>query len=276
MRIGLQLGYGGDGRFTLGLGASGSQVVEGFHGVPYDAPFGHIREIVEICRQVWSREPMSHQGAYSQIPLRAGEGTGLGKPLNLIDCPVRTRIPISIAALGPRNVALAAEIAEGREPIFFHPDKAAEVRAESVAAGKARRDPALGELDIAVGPSGRLRRKVAAGGVFRRRASPARVVRRRDGCTREELLPRSHVTLWIRKGGAGCPGPLPRRARERCRGSSAGRTHPSCFLDRPTFSRSGTNGCVARRRCHDDQGSAAGPDDAGRLAAVEQLVGLAG
>ncbi|MFC0860997.1 LLM class F420-dependent oxidoreductase [Sphaerimonospora cavernae] len=140
------LDYVSDGRFTLGIGASGPQVIEGFHGVPYTAPLGRTREIVEICRKVWRRERLEHSGRHYTMPLQGG--TGLGKPLKLINHPVRERIPIVIAAIGPKNVELAAEIAEGWEPIFFMPEKAADVWGPSLAAGRARRDPALGELDV--------------------------------------------------------------------------------------------------------------------------------
>ncbi|NIH84218.1 LLM class F420-dependent oxidoreductase [Amycolatopsis granulosa] len=139
------------GRFILGIGASGPQVVEGFHGVRYDAPLGRTREIVEICRQVWRRERVVHDGKHYRIPLPADQGTGLGKPLKIINHPVRERIPVQIAAIGPKNVALTAEIAEGWQPIFFHPERAEEVWGEALAAGKAKRDPSLGELDVAVG-----------------------------------------------------------------------------------------------------------------------------
>src|SRR5438067_654959 len=115
------------GRFTLGLGASGPQVIEGWHGVPYDAPVGRTREIIEICRAVWRRERLEYSGKHYLIPLPAGRGTGLGKPLKLINYPVRERIPVFVAAIGPRNVALAAELAEGWEPIFYLPEKAGEV-----------------------------------------------------------------------------------------------------------------------------------------------------
>ncbi|SDX99185.1 probable F420-dependent oxidoreductase, Rv3520c family [Amycolatopsis xylanica] len=145
------LDFVSNGRFTLGLGASGPQVIEGFHGVKYDAPLGRTRELIDICRQVWRREKVVHDGKYYKIPLPAEEGTGLGKPLKLINHPVRQRIPILLAALGPKNVALTAEVAEGWEPIFFYPEKAAEVWGASLAEGKAKRDPALGELDTVVG-----------------------------------------------------------------------------------------------------------------------------
>ncbi|SDL65026.1 probable F420-dependent oxidoreductase, Rv3520c family [Geodermatophilus siccatus] len=139
------------GRFTLGLGASGPQVIEGWHGVPYDAPLQRTREVVEICRQVWRRERLVHEGPKYTIPLPAEQGTGLGKPLKLINTPVRDRIPVMLAALGPKNVELAAEIAEAWEPIFFMPERAGAVWGDSLAAGKAKRDPALGDLQIVVG-----------------------------------------------------------------------------------------------------------------------------
>jgi len=145
------LDFVSDGRFVLGIGASGPQVVEGFHGVKYDAPLGRTREIVEICRAVWRRERVVHEGKHYTIPLPADQGTGLGKPLKLINHPVRERIPVQIAAIGPKNVAMTAEIAEGWQPIFFHPERAGEVWGEALARGKAKRDPELGELDVAVG-----------------------------------------------------------------------------------------------------------------------------
>lgn len=147
------LDFVSDGRFRLGIGTSGPQVVEGFHGVPFDAPLGRTREVVDICRQVWRRERVQHQGRNYQIPLPAGQGTGLGKPLQIINHPVRERIPITIAALGPKNVELTAEIAEGWQPVFFYPEKADAVWGDALRAGKAKRDSQLGELDVMVGVS---------------------------------------------------------------------------------------------------------------------------
>ncbi|BBZ00591.1 LLM class F420-dependent oxidoreductase [Mycolicibacterium chitae] len=145
--------YVSDGRFRLGIGTSGPQVVEGFHGVPFDAPMGRTREVVEICRQVWRREKVTYDGRHYQLPLPADRGTGLGKPLQLINHPVRERIPITIAALGPQNVQLTAEIAEGWQPVFYSPEKADEVWGDALRAGFAKRDPALGDLDIMVSAS---------------------------------------------------------------------------------------------------------------------------
>jgi len=146
------LDYVSGGRFTLGLGASGPQVIEGWHGVPYDAPVGRAREVIEICRMVWRRERLEYQGRYYRLPLEKGDGevggTGLGKPLKLINHPVRERIPIALAAIGPKNVAIAAELAESWMPIFYLPERAADVWGGAVAEGAARRDPALGPLDV--------------------------------------------------------------------------------------------------------------------------------
>ncbi|CAN7258376.1 LLM class F420-dependent oxidoreductase [Mycolicibacterium frederiksbergense] len=147
------LDYVSDGRFRLGIGTSGPQVMEGFHGVPFDAPMGRTREVVDICRQVWRREKVNYDGKHYQIPLPEGRGTGLGKPLRLINHPVRENIPITIAALGPKNVELTAEIAEGWQPVFFYPEKADEVWGDALRAGYAKRDPARAPLDIMVSAS---------------------------------------------------------------------------------------------------------------------------
>jgi F420-dependent oxidoreductase-like protein len=140
------------GRAILGLGASGPQVIEGFHGVPYDAPLGRTREIIDICRTVWAREEkLDHQGRYYTMPLPEGQGTGLGKPLKIINKPLRSRIPIHIASLGPKNIALTAELAEGWLPLFYMPEKAGEVFGPSLQEGFAKRDPSLGPLDVVAG-----------------------------------------------------------------------------------------------------------------------------
>jgi F420-dependent oxidoreductase-like protein len=139
------------GRFILGLGASGPQVIEGFHGVRYDAPIARTAEIIEICRSVWRRERLEYAGVKYQIPLPEGQGTGLGKALKLITHPVRDRIPVYVASLGPRNVELTAAIAEGWLPLHFWPDRAARVWAGPLAAGQARRAPDLPPLEIVAG-----------------------------------------------------------------------------------------------------------------------------
>ena len=144
--------YVTDGRFQLGLGASGPQVIEGFHGVPYTEPIGRTREIIEVCRKVWAREErLTHSGRNYTIPLPPDRGTGLGKPLKTIAHPVRSKIPIWVAALGPRNVAMTAEKAEGWLPILFVPEKAKEVWGPSLNQGRGHRHPSLGSLQIAAG-----------------------------------------------------------------------------------------------------------------------------
>ena len=110
------------GRVLLGLGVSGPQVVEGWHGIPYGKLLVRSREYVEIVRRILRRDkPLEYHGEYYDIPLRSG--TGLGKPLKLILHPLRPNIPIYLAAIGPKNVALAAEIADGWLPIFFSPER---------------------------------------------------------------------------------------------------------------------------------------------------------
>jgi F420-dependent oxidoreductase-like protein len=141
-----------EGRFHLGLGSSGPQVIEGWHGVPYDAPLGRTREIAEICRAVWAREgPLTHDGRYYHLPLPPGQGAGLGRPLKLINHPVRSRIPIWVAALGEKNVTMTAEIADGWLPFMFIAEKAKDVWGSALAAGSAKRDPALGPLQTCAG-----------------------------------------------------------------------------------------------------------------------------
>jgi F420-dependent oxidoreductase-like protein len=143
-----------DGRCILGLGASGPQVIEGFHGVRYDKPLARTREIVDICRTVWKREEkLTHPGPLYPLPLPAGQGSGLGTPLKLINHPVRPAIPIYIAALGEKNVELTAEIADGWLPLFYLPEKAGAIFSQALAAGGARRDPSLGPLEICAGGS---------------------------------------------------------------------------------------------------------------------------
>ena len=141
-----------DGRFHLGLGASGPQVIEGFHGVPYTKPLGRTREIVEICRDVWKREaPLVHKGKNFTLPLPPEQGTGLGKPLKIIAHPVRSAIPVWIASLGEKNVQLTAEIADGWIPILFIPERANDVWGSALAAGRAQRSSDLGEMMITAG-----------------------------------------------------------------------------------------------------------------------------
>jgi F420-dependent oxidoreductase-like protein len=151
----MPLAYAGGFRETVEALAdyerAGLDLVAVAEAYSFDAisQLGYIaREIVEICRQVWRRERVQHDGPHYQIPLLPPRGSGLGKPLKLINHPVRPRIPVALAAIGPKNVALAAEIAESWQPIFFHPGKADDVWGKSLTDGLSRRDPALGPLDV--------------------------------------------------------------------------------------------------------------------------------
>ena len=137
------------GRAVLGLGASGPQVIEGFHGIPYDRPLARTREIVDIIRMGLRREPLVHTGIYD-LPLPADQGLGLGKPLKLLNRPVRPVVPIWLAALGQKNVALTAEIADGWLPFLFVPEKAG-VWSAAIADGTAKRSPDLAPLEISAG-----------------------------------------------------------------------------------------------------------------------------
>ena len=122
------------GRFLLGLGTSGPQVVEGWHGQAWGKPLGRTREYVEIVRAALRREVVEHEGEHYRIPYTGPGATGLGKPLKLMLRPLRAEIPIYLAAIGPRNVALAAEIADGWLPIFLAPERFDEAFGESLAA----------------------------------------------------------------------------------------------------------------------------------------------
>ncbi|HET8651123.1 MAG TPA: LLM class F420-dependent oxidoreductase [Gaiellaceae bacterium] len=114
------------GRFLLGLGVSGPQVVEGWHGQRWGKPLGKTREYVEIVRSALRRETVEYSGEHYQVPYTGPGATGLGKPLKLMTRPVRAEIPIYLAVFKPRAVELAAEIADGWLPIFFSPERARE------------------------------------------------------------------------------------------------------------------------------------------------------
>jgi F420-dependent oxidoreductase-like protein len=113
------------GRFLLGLGTSGPQVVEGWHGQEWGKPLGKLREYVDIVRSALRRERLEHHGAHYDIPVSGG--TGLGKPLKLMLKPLRTEIPIYLAAISPKAVELAFEIGDGWLPIFWSPERARDV-----------------------------------------------------------------------------------------------------------------------------------------------------
>lgn len=112
------------GRFMLGLGTSGPQVVEGWHGEAWGKPLGKTREYVEIVRAALARRVVEHHGAHYDVPYTGPGATGLGKPLKLMARPLRAEVPIYLASIGERSVRLAAEIADGWMPIFYSPEQA--------------------------------------------------------------------------------------------------------------------------------------------------------
>jgi F420-dependent oxidoreductase-like protein len=138
------------GRAIIGLGASGPQVIEGFHGVPYDRPLGRTREIIDLIRSGLRRETLVHDGIFT-LPLPEDQGLGLGKPLKLLNRPARPTVPLYVAALGPKNVEGVAEYADGWLPFLFVPEKSGEVWGEPLARGKTKRHEDLGPLEISAG-----------------------------------------------------------------------------------------------------------------------------
>jgi F420-dependent oxidoreductase-like protein len=126
-------------------------VIEGFHGVPYTRPVERVRDVIEICRKVWAREPLVYQGKAVTVPLPPDQGTGQGKPLKLVNHPLRARIPIAWASMGPRATALTAELAESWLPIFYWPERARDTFGGSLDEGLARRSPDLPALDVVAG-----------------------------------------------------------------------------------------------------------------------------
>jgi F420-dependent oxidoreductase-like protein len=163
------------GRFLLGLGTSGPQVVEGWHGQPWGKPLGKTREYVEVVRAALRREVVASEGEHYRIPWDGPGATGLGKPLKLMLRPLRAEIPIYLAALAPKNVALATEIADGWLPIFVVPER----------------------FDEAFGPS-----LTAAAPDFEIAATASVLVGDDVAALRDELRP--HVALYV--GGMGSKG----------------------------------------------------------------------
>jgi F420-dependent oxidoreductase-like protein len=138
------------GRAVLGLGASGPQVIEGWHGVPYTKPLARTREVVDIVRRALRRETLTNDGIV-KLPLPEDQGTGLGKPLKMLTRPERPSVPIYVAALGEKNVQGTAEYADGWLPFLFAPERARQVWGDALAAGTAKRQEGLGPLEIAAG-----------------------------------------------------------------------------------------------------------------------------
>jgi F420-dependent oxidoreductase-like protein len=139
------------GRAVLGLGASGPQVIEGWHGMPYDKPLTRTREVVDIVRAALRRETLDYHGKVFDLPLPADQGLGLGKPLKMLTKPERSSVPIYVAALGEKNVAGTAEYADGWLPFMYAPEKADAVWGDSLRAGAAKRPADLAPLEVVAG-----------------------------------------------------------------------------------------------------------------------------
>ena len=139
------------GRAVLGLGASGPQVIEGFHGLPYDRPLTRTREVIEVLRMGLRHEKLDYHGKTISLPLPEGQGLGLGKPLKLLNKPERSSVPLWVAALGDKNVAMTAEVADGWLPFLYFPEKAHQVWGEPLARGAAKRSADLAPLEICAG-----------------------------------------------------------------------------------------------------------------------------
>lgn len=141
------------GRFLMGLGLSGPQVVEGWHGVSYARPLTRTREYVDILRTIFRRqERLTHDGKVYQIPYMGDDATGLGKPLKST-LNAQPDIPIYLAAIGPKNVELTAEIADGWLPIFFSPEKYDAVYRSQVEAGFAKAGDGKGYAQFDIAPT---------------------------------------------------------------------------------------------------------------------------
>ncbi|GAA3652814.1 LLM class F420-dependent oxidoreductase [Streptomyces chitinivorans] len=132
------------GRFRLGLGVSGPQVSEGWYGVRFDKPLARTREYVEIVRKAMSRERLTHSGEHWTLPLPDGPG----KPLKLTVHPVRERIPLYIAAIGPKNLEQTGEIADGALLIFFAPEHAEETTLGALRAGREKAGLTMEGFDV--------------------------------------------------------------------------------------------------------------------------------
>ena len=179
---------------------------------PYGKPLVRTREYVEIVREILKREkPLEHHGEHYDIPYNGPDATGLGKPLKIIVHPRRADIPIYLAAIGPKNVALAAEIADGWLPIFFSPYRVKEAFGGALDEGFARAGGGQGTRRLRHRPDRHGHRRRRPRDARELRPADGRAVRRRHGRAREELLQRPRVPLRVRGRGEGDPGPLPRR-----------------------------------------------------------------
>ena len=206
------------GRMLLGIGSSGPQVAEGWHGQRFARQLQRTREYIEVVRMALARERLEFKGETLELPLPDGPG----KALKLTIAPVQERIPIYLAAIGPKNTTLAAEIADGWIPTLFSPEHVGEFR-PLLEEGFARPGTARRFDGLRHRPVGQRLRRRRPRRRARRDAPLPRALRRRHGLAREELLQRARPALRLRGRRARGPGPLPGGQEGRGRGRAAGR-----------------------------------------------------
>ncbi len=196
-----------NGRVILGIGSSGPQVAEGWHGQRFGKQLLRTREYVAILRKALARERLEFDGDYYELPLPDGPG----KALKLMIGPVQEQIPIYIAAIGPKNTQLCGEIADGWLPTFFSPEHVGESRKLlEEGAARASNGKAIDEsFDIA--PNVNLCIEDDLEARAREGAADPRAVRRRDGLARQELLQPARAAVRLRGERQGGAGPVPRR-----------------------------------------------------------------
>ena len=183
------------GRMLLGLGVSGPQVVEGWHGAGYARPLTRTREYVEVVRRIFAREePLTFEGEFYQLPYRGPGSWGLGKPLKSI-LHGRADLPIYLAAIGPQNVQLAAELADGWLPIFFAPEYYGATFAEAVDGGRARAGQQGRPDGFDIAPAAAVEVGDESGELLDATQADAGLVHRRDGEQGQELLLQSSLPL---------------------------------------------------------------------------------
>ena len=194
------------GRMLLGIGTSGPQVAEGWHGQRFAKQLQRTREYVEVVRMALRRERVVFKGETLELPLPDGPG----KALKLTIAPVQERMPIYIAAIGPKNTTLTAEIGDGWIPTLFSPEHVAEFR-PLLEDGFARAGGGKGFADFDIAPTVSTLRERRPRRRPRRDAPLPRALRRRDGLAQAELLQRARAPLRVRGRRPARPGPLPRR-----------------------------------------------------------------
>ena len=237
------------GRFRLGLGVSGPQVSEGWHGVRFEAPLGRTREYVDIVRMALRRETVVYQGKHWTLPLPDGPG----KALKMTIRPVRDHLPIYLAAVGPKNLELAGEIADGWLAIFFSPEYSGDLLA-SLKVGRARGDRGT-ERDRLAGFDVVPTVPVILNDDVQTAAAPLRAYAALYlggmGSREKNFYKRTGRPDGLRAGGREGPGSLPRQEAPRSGGRRAAGLHRSDFLDRPARPHQGSVEPLRCVRCHD-------------------------